>query len=71
LASLLGLSNTFKNHKWEYSWDANEPTLTKDYPLAAHFNYYGSLDSAARKENEHIYAYVNAVYAARKDGKNV
>lgn len=67
LASLLGMGHQFKRHKYNNYWDSKETPLTNSYPLAAAFRNYRTTD----KVKEQIYLYINAVYAARKAGKNV
>jgi hypothetical protein len=69
LAVMLGLAEKFKRHQYENYWDARDFPLTKNYPLANAFNHRNN--KASRNINEHVYTYINAVYAARKDGKNV
>jgi hypothetical protein len=67
LANVLGLGNKFKRHPWEGYWDAKAHPVTKNYPLVSSFEY----NSKTSKHNQHVYLYMNAVYAARKDGANV
>lgn len=66
LCSILGIP--FKRHAWEGYWQAQEHPLTDKYPLAGSFQ---AVAKAADKTNKHVYLYINAVYAARKAGKNV
>jgi hypothetical protein len=67
LASLLGKGNKFKKHTYG-DWNAktNSP-LSDEYPLATTISW----DVSQRKNNEHGYLYLNAVYAARKGGQIV
>lgn len=65
LASLLGLSNQFQKHKYTNYWDARNAPLSKSYPLAPSWRPNRNTIQAQ------IYLYMNAVYAARKAGKNV
>lgn len=67
LAQVLGLGKTFKKHKWESYWDSKDRPLTDRYPLAGSFDWR----RANSKQSQHVLLYMNAVYAARKAGKNV
>jgi hypothetical protein len=67
LANVLNMGNKFKQHPWQSYWDSKATPLTDKYPLAGQFDYRRANETI----NKHIYLYMNAVYAARKDGKNV
>jgi hypothetical protein len=64
LANVLGQGRNFKRHEWERSFDCKETPITKNYPLASNFG-------RDLKTDNHAYYYINAVYSARKAGKNV
>ena len=66
LAWALGMGHQFKPHAYERSYDAKHMPLTEKYPLSSAFVHYGN-----KSKNEHVYYYMNAVYKARKEGKNV
>lgn len=61
LASVLGILDKFKKHQFEYYWNSKDVPLTRKYPLSGGFT----------SQKKHVYLYINAVYAARKKGKNV
>jgi hypothetical protein len=66
LANVLGEGFKFKRHRWDRSFDCKACPMTDVYPLASNF---GRGDT--KRINEHVYYYMNAVYAARKAGKIV
>lgn len=69
LARLLGKAHSFKQHDYRDYWNApkNRP-LSDKYPLVAEYRLYRRQSDETKK---HAHIYMNAVYAARKDGKNV
>lgn len=70
LAYMVGLSGSFVDHpfdSWRYTTKYNP---LKKYPLAYAWNGY-ERDEQSKQQNKHIKFYINAAYAARKDGKNV
>lgn len=63
LANVLGVK--FKEHPWSGYYAKKKSPLTDKYPLLENLRYGRNMNK------EHVYLYMNAVYAARKAGKNV
>lgn len=59
IARALGME--FKRHQWEYYHSRTAEPLSKSYPLVASVGY--------SKYDDHLYFYMNNLYAARKAGK--
>jgi hypothetical protein len=63
LAAVLRTTVKFKTHAYGGYWDKKFTPVQKNYPLINHGTF--------PKWAEQAYIYINAVYAARKAGKNV
>lgn len=66
IAGVLGLHGKFKKHPWEDYYSQKVKPVTKAYPLLLNVRFAHN-----REIMNHAYEYMNAVYKARKDGKNV
>lgn len=64
IARALGFSSKFKRHPWEDYYSTKTKPISKAYPLLQGLNHRAI-------EMTHVYLYMNSVYNARKDGKNV
>lgn len=67
LAQLLGIGHKFKRHNFDDYGVKKLKPLKNNYPLA--HNLYQYRNNII--EMNHVILYLNAVYAARKEGKNV
>jgi hypothetical protein len=67
LAKSLGIIDKFKRHPWDAYGSGNATPIMDVYPLLRKIAIY----NMNYQEHTHLYHYINSVYNARKDGKNV